>query len=111
MMKKVIFAALLAAFGGQALAGSGQGTIAKIESGPQYGDKVFITIEGAVGDQPACRSAGNFHFVFDSTAAGGKNLLATILLAKANKQNVTVSGTNACALYMGVEDLRWVRLD
>lgn len=110
-MKRLICPALLAIVCSQAVAGIGQGTIAKIESGPLYGDKVFITIEGAVSDQPSCRSGGNYHFVFDSTAPGGKNLLASILLAKASKQSIVVSGSNVCNLYTGVEDLRWFRVE
>jgi hypothetical protein len=110
-MKKVILSALLAVYCCQALAGIGQGTIAKIESGPLYGNKVFITIEGSVTGQPTCWASGNYHFAFDSSATGGKNLLASIMLAKATKQSVVISGYDACTLYGGIEDLRWFRIE
>lgn len=110
-MKRVILWALLAFVGGHAFASIGQGTIAKVESGPIYGDKVFITIEGSVTGQPACWASGNYHFVFDSTAPGGKNLLASIMLAKASKQSIVIAGNGVCSLYGGVEDLRWFRIE
>lgn len=109
-MTKTYLVTLLSFCCSAALAGTGQGTVAKVENGPLYGAKVFLTIDGTVSDQPACRSAGNYHFVFDTTVPGGKELLATVLLAKANRQGVIVSGYNQCSLYNGVEDLRWFRL-
>ena len=81
------------------------------ETGPIYGGKVFVTIDGAVTDQPACRTAGTYHFVFDTTVPGGKDLLATVLLAKTTKQSIIVSGASQCTLYGGVEDVRWFRLE
>lgn len=96
---------------GLAFAGTGQGTIAKVESGPMYGSLVFITVEGTVSDQPACRTSGNYNFVFDANVPGGKNTLALLLLAKANNQKIIASGNAQCTLYSGVEDLRWLRLE
>lgn len=109
-MKKYLLT-LLSIYCSATLAGTGQGTVAKVENGPLYGGRVFVTIDGTVSDQPACRSTGNYHFVFDTTTPGGKDLLATVLLAKATKQSIIVSGYNQCALYNGVEDLRWFRLE
>lgn len=106
-----LLALALPLFVAAAQAGTGQGTVAKLESGPQYGSRFFITIDGAVTGQPPCRAENNYHFVFDTAAPGGKDLLATVLLAKATKQNVVVSGYNQCGLYNGVEDLRWFRLE
>lgn len=96
---------------GAANAGTGQGFVAKVETGPAYGARVFLTVDGPVTGQPACRNSSNYHFVFDTSAQGGKELLATVLLAKATKQNVVISGLDQCNLYSGVEDLRWFRLE
>ena len=59
----------------QAEAGSvTAGMISKIEMGPLYGELVYIQVTNAA-EQPACQT-GSFNFVFDSGAAGGKQLLA-----------------------------------
>lgn len=108
---KLCLVALLSLYCCAAAAGIGQGMVAKVESGPLYGSKVFITIDGVVTDSPACRTAGNYHFVFDASSPEGKAVMATIMLAKATKQSVIVSGFERCSLYGGVEDLRWFRLE
>lgn len=111
MKAKMNILALLSLFCGAANAGTGQGTVAKVENGPLYGSKVFITIDGTIAEQPACKGTGSYHFVFDTSVPGGKDVLATVLLAKATKQSVIVSGAGQCSLYGGVEDLRWFRLE
>ncbi len=108
-MKKLIYIPLLFVMQ-SAIAGTGQGMIKQIESGPLYGNKIFFTMEGTVSDQPSCRDNANYHFVFDTSEPGGKELLSLILSAKASRWPVVVSGTGQCAKYNGVEDLRWLRL-
>ena len=92
--------------------GTGQGEIAKIEHGPVYGTKVFFTIQGAVSGQPTCKSSLEvYQFVFDAGAPGGKEILASLYLAKSTGQSVKVSGYGVCSLQGGIEDLRWIRLE
>lgn len=93
------------------IAGTAQGVIQMIESGPLYGSKVFIMVDGSVTDQPACRLTSNFHFAFDTAEPGGKELFSLVLSAKAAKQQLRISGYGTCSKYSGVEDLRWLRIE
>lgn len=109
-MKSRLVLLALGLFGQIALAGTGQGTITQIESGPIYGSKVFLLVTGGVPDRAGCTSVGNYNFVFDTSIPGGKELLAQMLLAKAMQQSVVISGAGTCTLYGGVEDMRWLRV-
>ena len=110
-MKRALFIPLLMALSIQTNAGTGQGTVSKVEHGPLYGTKVFVTLVGSISGQPACQSPSNATFVFDTAAPGGKDILASVLLSKANQQISSYSGFNQCALWNGVEDLRWFRME
>jgi hypothetical protein len=94
----------------QAEAGSvTAGMISKIEMGPLYGELVYIQVTNAA-EQPACQT-GSFNFVFDSGAAGGKQLLAAILAARMAQQTVSLTGMGTCSLSGSTEDLRWFRVE
>jgi hypothetical protein len=112
-MKKLLLVTVAigsAAFAATAAAsGTATGVIAKIEAGPLHSGKVYFQVTNTTG-QPACQS-GSWHFVFDSVAAGGKETLATLLMAKSMQQTVSVSGNGVCTLAAGSEDLRWFRLE
>lgn len=95
----------------QAKAGSAFGIIDKLELGPAYGSKVFISIKGDVAGQPACHSNTAYHFAFDIAEPGGEGLLSAALAAKASRQQVRVSGYAQCTRVVNVEDLRWLRLE
>jgi hypothetical protein len=112
MMNKLYFAGLaLLCSGLPVAAGTGQGTIGKVEYGPLYGTKVFFSIQGEVTEKPSCSSDLVYQFVFDSAVPGGKEILSSLLLAKTTAQSVKVSGFNSCSIYEGVENLRWIRLE
>ena len=93
------------------IAGSALGTIAKIELGPTYGQKVFIQVIGEVTGQPACQTNANYNFAFDVSEPGGDAVLSAVLSAKAGKQKIRISGYSQCTRISGVEDLRWFRFE
>lgn len=94
----------------QLFAGDALGTLAEVHSGPVYGTLVFVKVAGNVTGQPGCHN-NHFHFVFDSSTTGGKDLLSMALLAKASQVTVRINGFNLCANYGSVEDLRWLTLE
>jgi hypothetical protein len=94
----------------QLFAGDALGTLAEVHAGPVYGTRVFLRVSGSVTGQPSCHN-NHFHFVFDSSTPGGKDLLAMALLAKASQAAVRINGFNLCNHYGAVEDLRWLTLE
>jgi hypothetical protein len=109
-MKK-LFIGLILACCDYALAGTGQGTIAKIELGPGHRTKVYISLAGPVSGQPSCSANATYPFVFDTAQPGGKDTLAMVLLAKSTNQFVTIAGLNQCTLVDGQEDVRFIRFE
>lgn len=109
-MKKMLFVLLCFAFSG-ALAGTAQGTITKLHTGPVYGTVFFVTVSAASTSMPACKTNPYFSFAFDSGTPSGKNTLALLMLAYTAGKSVTISGENRCSQYGDTEDLRWVLLD
>jgi hypothetical protein len=109
-MKSILFVLLSFVFS-TALAGTAQGTISKLHTGPAYGTLFFVTVSAASTGMPACKTNPAFSFAFDSAAPAGKNTLALLMLAYTTGKSVTISGENRCSLYSDTEDLRWVLID
>jgi hypothetical protein len=103
-------AVVLLGFSGVTRAGDATGIVQEVHLGPVYGTRVFLRIAGSVTAQPGCH-ANYFHFVFDSSVSGGKELLSAALAARTSQASVKISGYNTCTQYTGVEDLRWLTLE
>jgi len=95
---------------GSAFAGDAAGIVSTVHMGPIYGTNVFIKIQGTAANMPSCQ-ANQYSFVFDSSTAAGKVLLASVLSAKATGTLVKASGYNQCTLFFNVEDLRWFTIE
>lgn len=109
-MAKIVFI-FCCLFGNSALAGTAQGVITKLHSGPAYGSLFFVTLSASATGIPPCKTNNAFQFVFDSATPAGRNTLAILMLAHAAGNKLTISGEGRCSLYGDTEDLRWVLLD
>lgn len=68
---------------------------------------VFIMLNEAVSNRPACSSAG-WHFTIDTTTDSGKGTLSALLSAQAAKRPINIKGSGYCSNYSGAEDLRYL---
>jgi hypothetical protein len=108
--KKGIAAALaIAAVAAPVSAGTGQGTIGSILTG-RLGYQVFVQITGASFNGFACGtpSTGSWQFAFMTQNQGGKDMLATLLSAKAMGLQVIMVGGGTCSQDAALEDVNYI---
>ena len=70
--------------------------------------RIFVTPSTTVVSPPTCNVTNRF--VFDSSTAGGKAMLATLLAAKALGLQVFFAGTTYCTLFTNAEDLSYIQV-
>ena len=108
MLKRVAICSLLAA--SSAHAGVAQGKIGQLVVG-HGGHKVFIEILGTVSGFPCATSHPNgFRYALSTDNPGGKEMLATLLAARAGDQNIQIVGNASCTLATNMEDVSYVWL-
>ncbi len=100
----MIFALFCAAANGSTVDST---KITNILVGPQFGNRVMLTLSNKPLDAPACQTKTH-SYAFDGTTESGKMTLSVVLAAYAAKKDVTLGGNNTCDLYSGIEDLRYV---
>ena len=70
--------------------------------------KVFVTPSTPLTSPAACNTTNRF--VIDSTTAGGKSMVAALLMAKAMGSTVFFAGTTFCTLFQNAEDLTYIQV-
>ena len=106
-------AALMAfalAFGSvPALAGYGVGNVGQVMVG-RVGDQVYVELTSATITSWPCASThpSGFRYAFLISQAGGREMLATILAAKAAGQILQVVGNGACTIDPTLEGVSYV---
>ncbi|MBQ4835176.1 MULTISPECIES: hypothetical protein [Pseudoalteromonas] len=102
---------LLALYSGLSFATpSHTGKITSILSGPVYGDKLFIKVEGSLIKKSSCHTNTNFDYVLDTSTASGERYMSMILTAYASGRSVTITGYDGCSIYTGVTNFRSISL-
>lgn len=104
MMKKFIACALLSA-SFSVCAGNTQGIVSAVTV-HTADDKVFFSITSTTQNFATC--ATSRRYVVQTTSQQGKNILSSILAAKAAKQTVTAYGANVCTTYADAENLSYL---
>lgn len=69
-----------------------------------YGNFAFLTITAKPGNAPACQTNPAYNYALDLSTSMGKSLLALIMVAKANGNDVYLSGSDTCPTF-GIEKL------
>jgi len=92
----------------QAVAGYGIGTVGQVMVG-RLGTQVYVEIRGTFPGGFACtvRTDG-LRYAFLLSNSGGKEMLATILAAKATGGTLQVVGAGTCSQDPGLEDVSYV---
>lgn len=74
----------------------------------QTGAAFFTTTGTRSSDIPSCASTTPQQWALDSTTAGGKSLLAQLLVAYAAGKSITISGDGTCSAYSGRETINFI---
>jgi hypothetical protein len=85
------------------------GTIRMIYTGPSYPGLVYIQVTTTPLGSVTCDTHADFDFAFDSTTAGGKVTLASLLTAYATQGTVRLTSTDTCNV-SGVPELSTISL-
>ena len=110
MMKSLITLLVLlsAAFSNPCFA-VGDGVIKELLVG-RLGYQVFVKLEGNIGSI-SCRSRNDFHYYLNLNTPGSREILSTLLTARATGQNITVVTSDRCDDEgQGLEVLHYVKL-
>jgi len=100
--------AVLAGATGQALAGTGQGTVGQVLVG-RLGHQVIVQLVGSVSGFPCGTPHPNgYNYMFNTQNPGGKDMLATVLAAKASGATLYFVGTGACSEESNIEDTSYI---
>ena len=91
------------------LAGNGQGTVGSILVG-RLGYQVFVRVNNPTFTGFACGtpSLTNWHFAFSTQNPGGKDMLATVLSAKASGTQLVFVGSGTCTQDANLEDVSYI---
>lgn len=92
-----------------AWAGYGVGTVGQVMVG-RLGDQVYVELTSASITSWPCASThpNGFRYAFLLSQAGGREMLATILAAKAAGQTLQVVGSGACTIDATLENVLYV---
>ena len=93
-----------------ALAGSVTAKVDKLLAGPEYAQRLFISVSGTSG-RPFCATNPTWTFVLDSSAPNAKVWVAMLQVAYASGKTVYIEGFNTCALWQNSEDVRYLWLE
>lgn len=90
-------------------AGTGNGRVAQVIVGP--GGVYLELVDGSISSFP-CASTHplGFRYVFRTDVPGGKEMLATVLMAKGAGLHLQVVGNGTCAIHSLVEDVDYLWL-
>ena len=69
---------------------------------------VLITTDGTHASKPACATSALAQFVINASTTPYKNMLAGLMLAKAEGKPVTIMGANDCSLWSTIERIDYV---
>ena len=99
----------LAALGNIAFAGTGQGKVGTYLVG-RLGYQVYVQILNPVFQSFPCGTPNlnNWQYAFSTQAPGGKDMLATLLAAKATGQTLIFVGTGTCTQDAAMEDVSYI---
>jgi len=88
--------------------GQAQGTVGKVVVG-RLGYQVFVEVLGSVANFPCGTPHPNgYNFAFSTQTSGGKDMLATVLAAKASGATLYFLGNGTCTLDPTIEDTQYV---
>lgn len=106
-MKRIILLAIMsnAAFAGQQ---TGQVVSIRVSSMTVSSNTTHIQLSGVSSGRPPCATLE--FWAFDSDTPQGKSFLAAVLVAQATGREVTIYGTNNCALRPGMESVAEIDL-
>ena len=92
-----------------AWAGYGVGNVGQVMVG-RVGDQVYVELTSASITSFPCASThpNGFRYAFLISQAGGREMLATILAAKAAGQTLQVVGSGACTIDATLENVLYV---
>jgi len=99
--------AIMAGAAGQAVAGNGQGTVGSVLVG-RLGYQVFVQVLNPTFTGYACGTPGTWHFAFSTQNPGGKDMLATVLAAKAMGLSLVFVGSGTCSQDANLEDVSYI---
>jgi hypothetical protein len=90
-------------------AGTGQGKVGSFLVG-RLGYQVFVQVLSPVFTNFACGTPnpGNWHFAFSTQNPGGKDMLATVLAAKATGATLVFVGSGTCTQDSALEDVSYI---
>lgn len=100
--------AILLVFSPSVFAGSTTGKIHTIWV-HYYNDFVLFSLESTQPSLAACAVTGRY--VVSTSTQQGKNILSTILAAKAAGQTVSVMGKNTCTIHGDAEDISAISIN
>jgi hypothetical protein len=104
----ILAAAGMFAISGQALAGYGIGKVGAILVG-RLGYQVYVQITSASFVSFACGTPSTmWQFAFSTQGQSGRDMLATLLAAKATGTDVQLVGANTCTQDANLEDVMYV---
>ena len=93
----------------RAFAGYGVGTVGQLMVG-RLGDQVYVELLSASFNGWPCSSThpNGFRYAFLLSQAGGRDMLATILAAKAAGQTLQIVGSGTCTIDATLENALYV---
>lgn len=103
-MKKIL-QVILAIIPAISFAGTTTGTVEAIYV-HNYNDLFLVRFNSSVPDYAACATTNRY--VVSTATQPGKNIMATILAAKAANQTVSIIGQNSCDLHGDAESVNWM---
>lgn len=108
----LVSALAMSAAGGlasHAHAGGGSGTVGQVVVGRQ-GHQVFVELTNeSISDFPCASVHPNgFNFAFSTQSSGGKDMLATVLAAKASGAHLYFVGNGTCNQDSMIEDASYI---
>lgn len=96
-------------FAAHATAGTGQGHVGSVLTG-RLGYQVFVQLTNATFTSFGCGTpnTGSWQFSFTTQSQGGKDMLATLLWAKATQTQIILVGNGTCGQDPGLEDVNYI---
>ncbi|TDF41957.1 hypothetical protein EYS14_03695 [Alteromonadaceae bacterium M269] len=72
--------------------------ITQVLVGPQYGNRVLITVSPKAPTVPGCQVSPWYDYSFDGSTESGKITLSVVMAAYAAQRNVWIGGKNTCTV-------------
>lgn len=84
-----------------------EGKITKVAIDKGTGDKVFIQVDAAKEDSPACHTITSWSFVLPLVSDTDNKIFSMLLAARASKATVRLEGSGLCNTHGSVESLMY----